>query len=102
MRRNARRAHNRDLTTARELPQPDQRTDQRRQRQQRSRLLRQVQQHENEGIRRRITADADVILLADEEEQPAEHEKHRHHNGDGSEDRPNDVTVEQPHAGTGR
>ena len=43
-------------------------------------------------------ADADVVLLADEQEQRAEHQRHGHHQRHRPEDRANDVAVEDVHA----
>src|SRR6185437_16511134 len=63
------------LTAAGKLPEADERADERGDRQQLIDLLRQVEQCVPERVRYRVMADSDVVLLADEDDQPPQHEQ---------------------------
>ena len=71
-RRDAGRPHHDEFAAAGEVAEPEQRADQRCHRQQLHQVRWQVQRDERHRLTRGVVADADVVLLADEEEECAE------------------------------
>ena len=99
--RHAGGADYRQLAAARELPEANERADERGDGKHFPGLLRQAEKHEPQRVECAVMAYADVILLTDEREQRPEHEKNREHEGDRGQDRADDVAVDDRHAGVG-
>ena len=86
-----------ELAAARQVAEPEQRADQRPDRQQHECLLWQQQQRHEQGVECAVGADADVALLLDELEQRRERHQHAHHEHREPQYLARQVAVEHPH-----
>ena len=93
----ARGAHHDELAAARQIPEPEQRADQRPDRQQVEHVGRQIEDDEPRRLDHRVTAGTDIVLLVDEQEQRAEREQHQHHERRVAEHGAYDVVAERRH-----
>jgi hypothetical protein len=99
-RRDAGGANHRDLAAASERAESHERTEQRRDRQELPGLLRQIQQDVQNRVLRGVTADADVVLLPDEQKQRAQHQQQQRPHADGRENGADEIAIQRVHAGT--
>ncbi len=97
--RHARRTNDHQLAAAGQDAESQQRADEHRDRHQLVGLLRQIEHSEQQRIARPVVADADVILLADEDEQCTERQERAEHHGAVEQDRADDVAIDDFHAG---